>query len=381
MLATLISVFAALLISTTLTPTVRKLAYRFGIVAEPNHRTVHKHLTPKLGGLSIFAAFSIGVLILAILHPDNMNVLGIWLGSMVVLMLGFLDDIRGLGCYSKLSGQVLAASIALALGFKIKTIYLFSGHAIDLGVWGAPLTIFWIVGITNAVNLLDGLDGLASGFSVIVSGFALIAAAMIGNYEMVALTLVLSAALLGFLKYNFAPAKIFLGDTGSLFLGFTLACLSVNAFHFQNAGPDILAAAILFWLPLADTNIAIFRRLSKRQHPFRADQEHIHHRLLKLGLSQSSAVSSIYAVTFVCGSISLLLFAGSLKLGGLLLFGFAVLFVFALIHLGCFDFVRRKPVSGNLAAKKFQKRPLNTVTLEASVSEEEDGGGGGRQWQ
>lgn len=348
MLVTLLSALSALVISLLCTPAIRELAIRFNILAWPNHRTVHKNVTPKLGGLSIYLAFTVGLTIFVFFTQEENNLWGLLIGGSLVLLVGLFDDIKHLSCYNKLLGQTIAAIITVYFGFTIDTIYLPSGISLKLGYWAAPLSVFWIVMITNAVNLLDGLDGLASGFSIVIALFVLIGATIYQNVDIAATSFILIAASLGFLRYNFNPAKIFMGDMGSLFLGYALACLSLKAFTLPNTGSHIAILLVLFLIPLADTSLAILRRVSYGRHPFGADKKHIHHRLLELGLSQTSSVLVIYAATFLCGLTSLWLFVADMRTALILLSGIFLLSLFALILLGCFDFLTRKEYSKKL---------------------------------
>ena len=342
MLLPLVSIAAALIISLICTPFARKLAIRYKIVALPNHRTIHNNTTPKLGGLSIYLAFASALIILAVYDQPMSDFGGLLLGGGVVLFVGLFDDILGLSCYRKIIGQTIAAIVAVYFGFVAETVYLPSGESLSLGLWALPLSLFWIVGITNAVNLLDGLDGLATGFTIIISMFICAGAVMSQNYDLAVVSVILIATCSGFLKYNFSPAKIFLGDMGSLFLGFLLACLSLKAFVVPGSGVHTLVLLGIFMIPLADTFLSIFRRLGNGRHPFWADKQHIHHRLLDAGMKQVTAVLVIYGATILCGVAGLLYFATNIQIGILLYAGLALLFLVALGHLHCFDFLKTK---------------------------------------
>ncbi len=349
MLITLLSIITAFGISLVSTPLARKTAIRFRIFASPNQRTIHENPTPKLGGLSIFAAFAVGLLLYAYFTKDHSKLGGLLIGGGLVLVVGLLDDIRHLSCYTKLIGQTVAAVIAVFFGFNMETIYLPSGVSLDLGIWAGALSVFWIVSIINAVNLLDGLDGLASGFTIVVALFVVLGAAIFQNVEIAVIAMILVAASLGFLKYNFKPAKIFMGDSGSLFLGYTLACLSLKAFTLPATGSHIAVLMVLFLVPLTDTSLSILRRLANSKHPFSPDRKHIHHRLLDLGLSQTASVLIIYAVTFFCGVFSLILFVANIQLAIIIISGVFLLTLIALIQVRSFDFLSRKEYSEELS--------------------------------
>jgi len=346
---TLVSVFVALIVSLICTPVAKLLAVRFKIYASPNHRTVHNGSTPKLGGLSMYFAFTVGLLLYTIFTKNIQLMAGLLLGGGLVLLIGFLDDFFTIGCYRKLVGQTVAAVIAVLFGFLIDTIYLPNGVSLQLGYWSVPISVFWIISLTNAMNLLDGLDGLASGFAIVAAWFVLIGAVLYNHYEIAVTALILIAASGGFLRYNFAPAKIFMGDMGSLFLGFALACISLKAFTSPQTGSHATVLIVLFLVPLADTFIAILRRISAGQHPFSPDKKHIHHRLLSMGFSQIAAVLIIYTATLFCGLVSLIFFVADLKVAIVLLMFFLLLFLFGLVQLGCFDFFSRRKYSKELS--------------------------------
>lgn len=335
----LLLALATLLLALVLTPMARELAVRFDVHDSPNHRKIHKRSTPKFGGLSVFAAFALGGMGLAWFGGETPHLWGLLAASGCVVLVGLLDDVVNLNCYHKLLGQVLAAVVAVYFGFRVDSLYWAADASVALGLWAWPLSVLWIVGLTNALNLLDGLDGLAAGFAVIAAAFILLGAGLLLNYEMVVLTLILIAAITGFLKYNLNPARIFLGDTGSLFLGFVLACLSLQAFTLPYG--DCLAGVpvVLFLVPLADTGLAIFRRLSHGRHPFWADRKHIHHRLLELGVSQNTAVFAIHAAAFLCGTTATLLLFLTPGRALLLTALLVVLLFLGLLFLGCFDFL------------------------------------------
>jgi UDP-GlcNAc:undecaprenyl-phosphate GlcNAc-1-phosphate transferase len=345
MILALLPVIATLIIALMATPVAKKIALRLKIYATTNERTVHNGSTPKLGGLSIFFAFTVGLIILTLFNKEVKILSALLVGGSIMLIVGLFDDLYNLSCYRKMAGQTLAAVAAAAFGFVVDTIYLPSGTTLHLGVWAAPLSIFWIVALTNAINLLDGLDGLASGFVIVVAFFVFAGALAFHNLAIAATALILIAASLGFLRYNFAPAKIFMGDMGSLFLGYTLACISLKAFTTPETGSHAAVLLVLFFVPLADTFIAILRRVSEGRHPFSADKKHIHHRLLDLGLSQTAAVLLIYAATFLCGAAALVLFVANARIALTLLAIILLVFFAVFAQLGCFDFMTRRQYS------------------------------------
>lgn len=332
----------ALMVSLFLTPLIRNWAIKRNIFDSPNHRTVHLALTPKLGGLSIFIAFIVGITLTMLLSGGQVNYWPFLAASMGIVVLGFLDDLNALSCYRKLFWEAVAAAAVMYFGFRFDTMYLPFSGAFELGYWSIPLSLLWIVGITNAVNLLDGLDGLAAGFAIIAGSAVLIIAGLTQNMLVATVTLILITATLGFLKYNLPPAKIFMGDTGSLFLGFCLACLSIKAFTLTDEGTNFVALLLCFSLPVIDTTLAVARRLSSGHHPFSADNLHIHHRLLELGLRQSTALWVIYLVGCVSGVSAIALFVVTPQTGTVILTGVALFFLVSLYYLGCFEFMVKK---------------------------------------
>ncbi|MFQ5676135.1 MAG: MraY family glycosyltransferase [bacterium] len=307
-------------------------------MALPNHRTIHASSTPKLGGLSIYLAFMIALAVYLSFGNSLHTLWGLILGGSAVLLVGLFDDVRGLSCYRKLLGQVLAALLAVYFGFSIETIGLPNGSVLHLGLWAYPVSILWIVSITNAVNLLDGLDGLATGFAIIVSSFLGMAALVTQNFTAALASFVLLGAVLGFFRYNFPYAKIFLGDMGSLFLGFVLACLSLKVFTWSGSSVNVMSLLCLFMIPFADTGISVVRRISNGRHPFWADRKHIHHRLIDSGKSPRTAVLIIFAGSFLYGITSLLFLVTTLQIALLFFIGLSLVFVIALVQLNCFDF-------------------------------------------
>lgn len=343
----LLSALMALAIALIMTPLIRKIALRGRILDSPNHRTVHVSLVPKLGGLGIYLAFVVGVswVLLSEETASTRYVLFLIAASAIVLV-GLFDDLFGLGCYRKLFYETLAAGVMVVAGFRFELLYVPLIGEIALGGIGTPLSLLWIVGVTNAINLLDGLDGLSAGFSIIVGLPLMIVAGLTQNVLLATVVLILLSATLGFLKYNYPPARIFMGDAGSLFLGFSLACLSMEAFTLTNGSTHATALGAAFALPLADTSLAIWRRVSLGAHPFTADNKHVHHRLLEAGMSHTTALIIIYAATLLCGivAIGLFLFEPHVSMFVMVLMGLTLVFV--LYVLGCFDFMEKKRVSG-----------------------------------
>ncbi|WP_166243589.1 glycosyltransferase family 4 protein [Paenibacillus turpanensis] len=299
---------AALILALVLTPVVKRFAILVGAVDAPNHRKVHTRIMPRLGGLAIFLSFAAAFfIILPVLEQYNAKVAwGLLLGGAVVVLVGALDDKMDLSPKVKLLGQLIAAVIVVSFGVKIELVNLPFGDYIPVGWLSIPLTIFWIVGVTNAINLIDGLDGLAAGVSAIATGTTLVLALMMGNFTVVLLCAVLLGSILGFLFFNFHPAKIFMGDSGALFLGFSLATLSVLGFK-QATLFSFVVPLLILGVPLSDTFFAIVRRKVNKLPISVADKNHLHHCLLQLGLSHRNTVLVIYGIALFFGAMAVLL--------------------------------------------------------------------------
>ena len=296
----------AFLISLLMTPLVKKLAFRVGAVDRPEARKVHSRLMPRMGGLAIFLGFTITILLV---EPMTKSNIGLLAGGLLILLLGLADDIVGVSPRMKLLGQIIAAGVLVGFGEKIDFLTNpFGAHMFYLpAAVGIPLTIFWIVGVTNAVNLVDGLDGLAGGLAAIAS----LTLALIGwaNDQMMIVVpaVILSASIIGFLKYNFHPAKIFMGDSGSLFLGYMLAGLSVIGLTKGAAVISVFVPILILGIPIFDTLYAIVRRFINNQPILEADKGHLHHRLLAIGLSHRQTVVAIYGISSVLGGCAIVL--------------------------------------------------------------------------
>ena len=285
------------------TPVVRTLAFRVGAVDVPrDSRRMHNHPIPRMGGLAIFFGFLLSALIFVPLDP---SLRGMLLGAVVIVILGIFDDIYALPALPKLLVQIGAASIAVLMGNKIEILSnpnIFSSNPYwVLGWLSIPISVFWIVGITNAVNLIDGLDGLACGVSTISSMTMLVIALTVAEPDVALLMAALAGGCIGFLPYNLNPAKIFMGDTGSTFLGFILATVSIDGLFKSYAIISFAVPFLMLGLPIFDTCFAILRRVSHGQSPMAPDRGHIHHRLIDMGFNQKQAVAVRYVISAILG--------------------------------------------------------------------------------
>lgn len=305
------SVALSLVLSLAATPAVKWLALRIGAIDDPkDDRRVHKVPIPKLGGLAIFLAFLVSVLLFA---DITRQFRGMLIGSVIIVIIGVIDDIKPQRAFVKLIVQIVAALVAVFHGVVIEVfsnpLVFVSAEYVSLGFLSIPITVIWIVAITNSVNLIDGLDGLSVGVSTISSIVMLIIALMVSDHNVAVIMAALIGACLGFLPYNFNPAKIFVGDTGALLLGYVLATVSIFGLFKFYAVVSVAVPFLVLALPLFDTSFAFLRRLLKGQNPMKPDRGHTHHRLLDMGLSQRQAVLLMYAVSALLGFIAIVIAA------------------------------------------------------------------------
>jgi len=301
--AILLALGSALLV----TPLIRKWAFKCGALDRPDQRKVHQRVMPRMGGLAIYLSFVIAVFLTWEITPQ---VAGLLVGGSLIVLLGIIDDTRGVSPGMKLAGQVAAACAVALFGLRVEFLTNpFSDEMITLGFLSIPVTVLWIVSITNAVNLIDGLDGLAGGTSCIaaltLAAVVWIEASKMGDsrnqMDAIALALILAAAVVGFLRYNFYPARIFLGDSGSMYLGFSVATLAVMGLAKTATFISVIIPVVILGIPILDTIFAIVRRYCGHRPIFQPDKEHLHHRLMQMGLSHRQAVLCIYGVNVVLG--------------------------------------------------------------------------------
>ncbi len=296
----------AVIVTLAVTPLVRTIALRWSIVAHPGGRHVHAGVTPRIGGAAMFAGFASAIIVELLgewlwgfkhaLMGAGLPLVGVLLGASAIFAVGIVDDIIELKPGQKLLGQLLAAGIVIACGVRIAFVSNpFGGGLILLGVLSVPLTLLWIVSFANVINLIDGLDGLAAGVSAIAAATFLVLA----HQSNVPVAGILSAALIGacvgFLRYNFHPASIFMGDSGALFLGFVLACIALFGVMKSVAAVTLVVPLLIIGVPIFDTFSAIVRRKRGGRPIQAADRGHIHHRLLGRGFDQRQTVLIIYA--------------------------------------------------------------------------------------
>ncbi|MCL2838325.1 MAG: undecaprenyl/decaprenyl-phosphate alpha-N-acetylglucosaminyl 1-phosphate transferase [Oscillospiraceae bacterium] len=326
----ILSLLVAFLVSFSATPVVMLYANKIGAMDVPkDNRRVHKKPIPRIGGLAIFYGFIISVLIFAAIDREMM---GILIGSVIIVTVGVIDDIKGLPAIVKLIFQLIAAGVVVYSGVQIEFLGIPNfiseyGGVIPLTGWiSTGVTVLWIVAATNAVNLIDGLDGLAVGVSSIAS-MSLLALTLfvVGEPNIPIITAAVAGAGFGFLPYNYNPAKIFMGDTGSTFLGFILACVAVQGLFKMSAVMSLAIPILILGLPLFDTGFAFLRRMLKGQSPMTPDRGHLHHRLLDMGFTQRQAVAILYTMAAVLSLSAVVISTRGFSRGLLLVLAVAVI--------------------------------------------------------
>ena len=312
----LLAAAVAFAIAFLTTPPVKRCAESIGAIDVPkDERRVHNHPIPRMGGLAIFLGFVLSMLLFV---DMSTQIVGLLLGTVIIAVMGALDDIVNLNAWVKLAGQIVAAGVAIRCGIVVDAISNFTpsgGTTFLYTNWLAiPITLFWIVACTNAVNLIDGLDGLAVGVSTISSLTMLLVSLFVAEPSVSLILAALTGACVGFMPYNLNPAKIFMGDVGSQMLGFVLSTASIIGLFKFHAIISFLVPLLALAVPLADTVFAFIRRIVHGQSPFHADRGHFHHRLLALGMSQKQAVAVLYGVSAVLGLIAVLMTGRSVVL-------------------------------------------------------------------
>lgn len=330
----------SMIISLIMTPQIRKLAIKVGAVDIPkDNRRVHKKPMPLMGGLAMYISIIITSLIFL---PIDKTLISIIIGGTIILISGMIDDIKELSPRMKFLFQIIAAVVLIIGDVKIEAItnpFTKTSKLINLGVFSVPITIFWIVGITNTLNLIDGLDGLAAGVAMI-SSLSFLAVANKFNYiPVIIMSSIIAGSCLGFLPYNFNPAKIFMGDTGALFLGFLLAALSIEGVMKSVATIAVVVPIIILGVPIFDTTFAIFRRLLNGRSIAEADKGHLHHRLLAMGYSQKKTVLILYSISAVFGVCATLIAKANSKRGVIMAI---VLFIITILLAGKMGLITTK---------------------------------------
>lgn len=327
---TVTSLCACFVIALVITPLTKQFSIKIGATDHPNHRKIHKRAMARSGGLAIFFAFFIG---LFIAQPEDSSIIPIIIGAIIMTLTGFVDDLFQISARWKLFGQVAAALAVIAGGVHLEFINLPFDVRWQLGWLSLPLTSLWIIGVTNAINFIDGLDGLAAGVSSIILMAITTVAVIDGNTFVTVIGVLLLGSTLGFLVYNFNPAKLFMGDTGSLFLGFMISVIALLGFKNITIF-SLLVPIILLAVPISDTFFAIIRRIVNQRPLSSADHSHLHHCLLRLGYSHKQTVLLIYAWCAFFGISAIVLTISTIWVTAFVTISFALLIELGAERLG-----------------------------------------------
>ena len=367
---------------TILTPLVRRLAHRIGALDHAlSSRKIHGRPIPRLGGVAIVLAFYAPLVGLLLFHAgvsemflaEREKVVGLFVGGLAIALLGVYDDLRGAGAGRKFTVQFAVAGFMYALGYRIDAVANPFGPELHLGLASLPFTLFWIVGVINALNLIDGLDGLAGGVALVAVLTTFLISLQRGHPLMVLFSGALAGAILGFLFYNFNPATIFMGDTGSMFLGFVLATSAIQTNQKSSTAVAVMIPGIALGLPIIDTLLAMGRRALRGRPIFQADKEHIHHRLLARGLSHRQAVLVLYGFCVLLGAAALVLTYTNIMQSGFLLVAIGIIAFVALRTLG---YMRLDRISDSASERRKNKalraaaRPLGQRLRQVRTLEE-----------
>lgn len=331
-----------------LVPIVRRMALRWEAFDPPSDRRVRENI-PTLGGLAVAAPFYLGLALLFVwpnfvssrFFAGDRRVLALIVGGLVMLALGAYDDLRGSGAWVKMPVQVLAAILVCILAGPVGRLYLPLFGEVELGLAAVPITVFWIVAITNAFNLIDGVDGLAAGVGLVVFGVNFFIAQIYGHVEMMVVAALMCGGLLAFLRYNFYPANIFLGDTGSMFVGFMVAVTSLLSSMKAPTTAMLLIPVGLLGYPILDVTLAVVRRVVKGKPVLSSDRSHIHHKLLFCGLGHRTSSAVAYGLTLLFAGIVIFSIYGRHRLVGLLVALAACALLAMFRKFGYWEFLRR----------------------------------------
>jgi UDP-GlcNAc:undecaprenyl-phosphate/decaprenyl-phosphate GlcNAc-1-phosphate transferase len=370
--------------SVVLTPLARRVAIKVGAVGNPGGRHVHARSIPRLGGTALAAGWGIAVLFSLhlpgkggdTLADSGLRLWGMVAGALALCIVGAVDDIRGLRAYHKLLAQVAIAIVAFACGLRIDAVNVPLFSPLVMGVFALPVTVIWIVGVTNAVNLIDGLDGLAAGVGFFASATCFVVAIVGGNPFVALMTAALMGVLAGFLLFNFNPARIFMGDSGSYFIGFLLATLPIATDRQQKASTavSLLVPMLALGLPIFDTLLTMARRFLERRSMFSPDRGHIHHRLLDLGLTHRRAVVLLYGVCVVFAASAIAVSLGRIWHTGIALLSVSVVGVGLVRFAGYFEYLhlvrRQKARLYDARAERLRHQvPVHLMALAGARTE------------
>lgn len=362
-------IFAALMAFVT-TPIVRVLAHKINAIDVPkDDRRMHKKPVPRLGGLAIFFSFVFSVFLFYGVSNFTLSMIG---GAFIIIIIGILDDVFRIRAIIKFVVQIAAAGLVVWQGgVLIERINIFDIY-IHFGIFSIPLTILWIVGLINAVNLIDGLDGLACGISSISAVSLLIVTILLGDFKSALLVAILAGSCIGFLPFNRNPAKIIMGDTGAMFLGFILAVTSIQGLFKTQAVITFIIPFLILGVPIFDTVFAIMRRILTGRHPFSADRGHLHHRLIDMGFNQKQTVQILYAVSALLGVSSIMLVTQQIL--------YAIIIMVVSLGISVATWIifkddQMKIESGLIPEKEDKSENIKEVEAEVKTENDSDNGG------
>ena len=370
-----VAMAASLVLSLAAVPLVKRLAHKVGAIDVPKEaRRIHKTPIPRLGGLSIFIGFLLSVLLFV---DITLQIRGIIIGAIIVVALGAIDDVKPIRALIKLIIQIIAALVAVYHGVILEAFsnpFVFSSSEfITLGVLTIPITVIWIVAITNSVNLIDGLDGLAVGVSTISSIVMLIIALIVSDPNVAIIMAALAGACIGFMPYNFNPAKIFMGDSGAYLLGYVLSTVSILGLFKFYAVVSVAVPFLVVALPLFDTSFAFLRRIAKGKNPMSPDRGHFHHRLLDMGLSQKQAVLILYAISGLLGVAAIIIAMSDETSAPILIIAVVVAAVIGLFTFkGLSKTASRKKTAGGEQPPEDTSQITTSETTETQEPDEKD---------
>ncbi|MBM7606258.1 UDP-GlcNAc:undecaprenyl-phosphate GlcNAc-1-phosphate transferase [Metabacillus crassostreae] len=336
-----------------ITPLVKKIAIKIGATDQPNTRKIHKEIMPRMGGLAIFIGVIAGFLYL---NPQSQHMNEVIIGAFIIILIGILDDRFTLPARYKFLGQLIAAIVVASSGLLVEKITVPFFETVQLGVWSYPVTVLWIVAITNAINLIDGLDGLAAGVSSIAMTSILIMAFADSQIVVIALCTILIGSSLGFLVHNFYPAKIFMGDTGALFLGYSISIISMLGLFKNLTLFSFVIPIIVLAVPIFDTVFAIIRRFLNKRSIAAPDKLHLHYCLVDLGFSHRASVLIIYFFS-ACFGFSAIIFSNATLWLSLLLMMILLLAIQFIAELVGLIGMNRKPLINTFRRLTAVKKP------------------------
>jgi UDP-GlcNAc:undecaprenyl-phosphate GlcNAc-1-phosphate transferase len=366
--STILLSLLSLIISLISIPVIIKISHHYNLLDSTNHRKIHITDTSRLGGVGVFLAFFPIACYVIITGSNGYNPFYLIAGMTIAFLCGFIDDLVRIRARYKLLIQIAAASMIVLSGLLIKDLRIYTFFYINFGFLSYPITVFWIVAFMNAVNLIDGMDGLSTGIVLIANFFVILISLILGNYHVLTLAVMLECAILGFYIYNFPPAKIFLGDGGAYFIGFMYAVFPLMGVKKSAALTVFLIPMILLLVPICDVILVIFNRFKNGQNLFKPDKSHLHHRLMNLGFTTKGILAVVYSYTAILGIFSLLMVAVHSKFTMFLL-----TFILLMLGISFYMLNRAEIVISNLkqenqSSKDLLRKNLDNIRIFRKIS-------------